>query len=105
MKSVLTALALLAVAGAPIARAHEGHAHAAKAIPLTAGEVMKVDQSAAKVTIKHGPIKHLDMDAMTMVFSAKDPGLLKQVKAGDKVRFAADKVNGQLTVSKIEKAK
>ena len=45
------------------------------------------------------------MDAMTMVFSAKDPGLLKQVKAGDEVRFAADKVNGKFTVTKIEKAK
>ena len=45
MKSELTALALaagLAVAGAPIAKAHEGHAHAAEVTGLTAGGVMKV---------------------------------------------------------------
>lgn len=108
MKNVLTALTLgvgLVVAGAPIARAHEGHSHAADAAPLTKGEVMKVDLSAANVTIKHGPIRNLDMDAMTMVFHAQDPGLLQQVKAGDKIRFAADTVNGQLTVIKLEKTK
>jgi Cu(I)/Ag(I) efflux system protein CusF len=31
--------------------------------------------------------------------------MLKQVKVGDKVRFDADRVNGQITVTKIEKAK
>jgi Cu/Ag efflux protein CusF len=31
--------------------------------------------------------------------------MLKQVKVGDKVRFDADRVNGQITVTKIEKKK
>jgi len=31
--------------------------------------------------------------------------MLKQVKVGDKVRFDADRVNGQITVTKIEKAR
>jgi Cu/Ag efflux protein CusF len=31
--------------------------------------------------------------------------MLKTVKVGDKVRFDADRVNGQFTVTKIEKAK
>jgi Cu/Ag efflux protein CusF len=31
--------------------------------------------------------------------------MLKQVKPGDKIKFEADKVNGQFTVMKIEKAK
>jgi Cu/Ag efflux protein CusF len=35
----------------------------------------------------------------------QDPAMLKQVKAGDKVKFDADKINGQFTVTKIEKAK
>jgi Cu/Ag efflux protein CusF len=73
---------------------------------LIDGQVVKVDPSAANITIKHGPIKKLDMDqGMTMVFHAQDPGLLKGVKAGDKIRFDADSVHGQLTVKKIEKAK
>ena len=70
------------------------------------GQVTKVDQSAGKITIKHGPIKKLGMDeGMTMVFRAQDPKLLKAVKAGDEVKFDAEDVNGQLTVTTIEKAK
>jgi Cu/Ag efflux protein CusF len=70
------------------------------------GEVTKVDESAGKITIKHGPIKKFDMEGgMTMVFRAQDPGLLKQVKPGDKIKFEADKINGQFTVMKLEKSK
>ena len=70
------------------------------------GEVTKVDESAGKLTIKHGPMKKFEMeDGMTMVFRANDPAMLKGVKAGDKIKFEADKVNGQFTVMKLEKAK
>jgi Cu/Ag efflux protein CusF len=73
---------------------------------LIDGQVTKVDPSAGKITIKHGPIPKLDMDeGMTMVFAIANPNMLKIVKAGDKVKFDADRVNGQLTVTKIEKAK
>jgi Cu(I)/Ag(I) efflux system periplasmic protein CusF len=73
---------------------------------LIDGQVTKVDQSAGKITIKHGPIKKLGMDqGMTMVFKAQDPAMIKAVKAGNKVKFDAEQVNGQFTVTKIEKAK
>jgi Cu/Ag efflux protein CusF len=70
------------------------------------GEVTKVDESAGKITIKHGPMQKFDMEGgMTMVFRAQDPAILKQVKPGDKIKFEADKVNGQFTVMKVEKKK
>ena len=70
------------------------------------GQVTKIDESASKITLKHGPLKKFDMDdGMTMVFRVQDPGMLKQVKVGDKVKFEADKVNGQFTVTKIQKSK
>jgi Cu/Ag efflux protein CusF len=73
---------------------------------LIDGQVTRVDQSAGKITIKHGPAKRLGMDeGMTMVYRAQDPAMLGAVKAGDKIRFDADQVNGQFTVTKIEKAK
>jgi Cu/Ag efflux protein CusF len=73
---------------------------------LITGQVTKVDQSASKITIKHGPIPKLDMDeGMTMVFAVSDAAMLKSVKAGDKIKFDAERLNGQLTVTKIEKAK
>lgn len=77
----------------------------AQAPQLINGEVTKIDESAGKLTIKHGPIKKFDMDGMTMVFRAQDPAMLKAVKAGDKVRFDLEKIKGQFTVTKIEKAK
>lgn len=65
-------------------------------------EVRKVDLSAGKITLKHGEIKNLDMPPMSMVFQVKDPALLSQVKAGDKVKFTADKINGAYTVLTLE---
>lgn len=65
----------------------------------------KIDQAQNKVTLKHGPIKNLDMDGMTMVFVVGDPAQLKSIKVGDKVKFEADRVDGRLTVTKIQKAK
>jgi Cu(I)/Ag(I) efflux system protein CusF len=73
---------------------------------LVNGEVTKVDAAAEKITIRHGPLKKFDMqDSMTMVFRVSDPAMLKAVKAGDKVKFDVDRVNGQFTVTKIEKAR
>ncbi|KRE12539.1 RND transporter [Bosea sp. Root483D1] len=69
------------------------------------GTVTKVDEPQGKLTINHGPIKNLDMDAMTMVFRAGDPAMLKGLKAGTKITFDADRVNGQITVTKLQKAK
>jgi len=95
---ILTALAASLV-GAPLPLAAQGD-------ELVTGQVTKVDASAQKITIKHGPLKKFDMeDGMTMVFRAADPAMLKAVKAGDRVRFVPERINGQFTVTKIEKAK
>lgn len=72
---------------------------------LVKGEVVKIDKAAGKVTLKHGPIKNLDMDSMTMVFRVKDPAMLDKIKAGDKVTFEADRVNGAITVTTLDKIK
>jgi Cu/Ag efflux protein CusF len=70
------------------------------------GQVTKIDEAAGKITIKHGPLKKFDMDeGMTMVFRAGDPAMLKAVKPGDRVRFVPDRINGQFTVTRIEKTK
>lgn len=90
------------------ASSHDSHhggmqmASADAAAQMSDGEVRKVDKDAKKITIKHGDLKNLGMPPMTMVFQVKDPALLEQVKAGDKISFVADKVGGQLTVTQIE---
>ena len=95
------------VAQAPSAPAPSAPASAAAAqdLPMVSGTVEKVDAAAGKVTIDHGPIPNLDMDSMTMVFRAQDPAMLKAVKPRDKIRFTADRVNGQITVMKIQRGR
>ncbi|KLK90099.1 RND transporter [Microvirga vignae] len=74
-------------------------------MPTVLGTVEKVDTGAGKITIDHGPIPNLNMDAMTMVFRTQDPTVLKGVKAGDRIRFQAARVNGQISVVRIQKGK
>jgi Cu(I)/Ag(I) efflux system protein CusF len=83
---------------------HAAH-HPAAAAPTTDGEVRKIDKEQGKVTLKHGPIANLEMPGMTMVFKVSDPKLLDSIKEGDKVKFAADKINGVITVTAVEAAK
>ena len=69
------------------------------------GEVKKIDESAGKITLKHGPAKSLGMEEpMTMVYRVKDPALLKQVKVGDKVTFEAEEAASGYTVTTMQKA-
>ena len=72
--------------------------------PSTEGEVKKIDKAQGKITLKHGEIKNLDMPPMTMVFRVSDARMLDDVAVGDKVRFAADKVGGNYTVTTLNKA-
>lgn len=100
MKSAMrSALLAVALGVAPIAAFAQAN--------LTTGEVKKVDESAGKITLKHGPIKNLNMDEeeMTMVFRVSDPAMLKQVKVGDKVQFEAERQTAGITIMKLQKAK
>ena len=78
---------------------------AASALPVVEAEVRKVDLENKKISLKHGEIKNLDMPGMSMVFQVKNAAMLENIKAGDKVMFTADKVDGAFTVLSIEKAK
>lgn len=77
---------------------------AANEADMTEGEVRKVDKDTGKLTIRHGEIKNLEMPAMTMVFQVKEPALLDKVKAGDKVKFRAEKAPSGYVVTTVEAA-
>lgn len=95
IRLAVASFALLAFASAP----------ALAQTPMVPGTIEKVDSETGRLTIRHGKIPNLNMDEMTMVFRAQDPAMLKAVKAGDRIRFSADRVNGQITVTKIEKSR
>jgi Cu/Ag efflux protein CusF len=108
----LAALAAAVLLNASPARAQmAGHQHAAAPASAAAtaeyadGEVRKVDKGAKKLTLRHGPIPNLGMGGMTMVFGLKDPSALDKLKVGDKVRFKAEQVGGDLIVTEIVQAK
>jgi Cu(I)/Ag(I) efflux system protein CusF len=69
----------------------------------TNGEVLKIDKEQGKITLRHGPIKNLDMDQMTMVFRVQESKLLDGIVVGDKVKFEADRVKGQITITKMKR--
>lgn len=68
----------------------------------TVGEVRKVDKAQGKITLQHGPIESLKMPPMTMAYRVQNAAWLDQVKEGDKVRFDADKVNGQYVITALK---
>lgn len=113
INQILLATALGSLALASQVLAHEGHEHAQPAEAgaavvannMSSGEIKKIDKSAAKITIQHGPLRNLNMPGMTMVFKVKAPKMLDGVKVGDKINFIAEKINGSLTLTQLEPSK
>ena len=79
-------------------------AAASAAIPLADGTVKKIDKPNKKVTLSHGPLPN-GMPAMTMVFRVKDSAWLDKMKEGQTIRFAAEDLNGAMTVVRFEPGK
>lgn len=116
-----TTLAFLMAGAAALASAQDHHQHAghaghgaheaatangaaATAATLTEGEVRKIDKEAGKITLRHGEIKNLGMAPMTMVLRVQDAAMLDAVQVGDKVQFAAERLNGAITIIQMQKA-
>ena len=86
----------------PEAHRHQQVAAAAShSAALTAGEVRKVDRDSGEIILKHARIRSMDMPAMTMPFSVRDNALFDQLKAGDRIRFAAEIINDRPTITRI----
>lgn len=80
------------------------HTMAQADMAMSEGTVKKVDKAAGKVTLAHGPLANMGMPPMTMVFRVKDAAWLDRMKASDKIRFVADRVDGAFTVVRYEPA-
>ena len=102
---VAATFALTAVNSA-MAQSHDHENHAATAVAgqdttMSDGEVKKVDKDTGRLTIKHGPLGNLGMPGMTMVFGVKDASALDSLKAGDKIKFVAEKLEGRYVVTQL----
>ena len=108
--ALLVPLALAAAAQAqtavsPSAVSKPVASAAAKQWPLVDGEVIEVDHKEKRVTLKHGPIKSIGMDAMTMEFLVPDAKLLAALKPGAKVKFSAAWKDGDYVLTRVEPRK
>lgn len=72
--------------------------------PTVKGDVRKIDTTSGRISIKHEAIPNLDMPGMTMSFVVQDPDLLTGLTVGDKIKFIADEIDGEITVLWLEKA-
>lgn len=78
---------------------------AAQAAPLSDGMVKKIDMGAGEVVIQHGQLDSIGMPPMTMAFGVADKSWLNRLKAGDRIRFAAEMKGGDPVVSRYEMAR
>lgn len=86
-----------------IAAALASAALAARSEPeWVAATVLEADAARGMVTLQHGPIRAMGMDAMTMPFRAAPPELLRPLRNGSRVRFAVANRNGEWVVTHIE---
>jgi len=92
-----------AMAQTPTPPAAAAPAGAAAASSKAEGEVRRVEVATGRVQLRHGPIAHLDMPPMTMVFRVKSPTLLEGLKEGDRILFTAEKIDGAYTITSVEK--
>lgn len=104
MKTLRHSLLAVVLAAAALPFALPG-AHAASGIApdtpadaISHGEIRKLNKAAGTLTIKHGPLKNLGMEGMTMVFRTKDPAIFEEAKVGDRIDFVAEEPADELTV-------
>jgi Cu/Ag efflux protein CusF len=104
VQATLCAAALLLFAGTAGAQVAAPAGSAAAAADTAEAVIRKIDRDPPRLTLRHGEIRSLDMPPMTMVFRVQAPASIERLKVGDKVRFRAEKVGSDYTVTWIEPA-
>jgi len=77
----------------------------AKSDTLTTGEVIEVDGPVGTITVRHGPIAQLGLNVANRVDAFRVNGdvmegmVFNALRPGDQIKFRAERVNGQLTIT------
>jgi Cu/Ag efflux protein CusF len=69
--------------------------------PLASGRVVAVDRASGRITLEFQPIPQLFLEGGTRIFLVKDPVSLKNVSAGDKVRFEVERTGRSYLVTRV----
>lgn len=66
---------------------------------VVTGTVNAVQNDAGKITITHQSFASLGVPATTTVFRVKPPSMLKRLHSGQKVKFVAERIDGEPTIT------
>ena len=70
-------------------------------LPVVEGKVVAIEAKTDNLTIAHDAIPNLDVGPTTMVFKAASSSMIQKIKMGEKIRFSAVRMNGQLTFTSL----
>ena len=82
---------------------HDPMPHGEAKEALAEGQVVKIDEKALRLTLKHGEIKSLDMGPMTMSFRVSEAAQLKGLQVGDRIHFRAERQGDDFVITHLEK--
>ena len=109
---ILLLITLLTVVGAGVAFAHHeaGGQHSMQTQAPAAsqktgkgtGLIQQIDRDKGVVIIKHGPLKELDMPAMTMTYQVKGKAIPSNLQPLQKVEFELTYDGKDYTITKIK---
>lgn len=66
-----------------------------------AGQIASIDHEAGKITLQHAPIPYLHLPAATSTFRYVESKWLIGRRAGDRVRFRADRIDLALRMTAL----
>ena len=107
LNSAFVALVLVTIAGAhaqdSMQKPSKPRPSAAQStMPLVDGVVRQLDPSIGLIVIEHGDLPNLAMGPMTMGFDVADKRMLNGLKVGQKVKFQAEMIGGNATVTELK---
>lgn len=68
---------------------------------MISGDVVKVDLTSGMITVRHEPNQRLKLGYATDTFRVSEPIMLNAIRLGAHIRFAAERINGELAITKI----
>ena len=71
------------------------------ATDFLAGQILKIDLEAARITLRHGPIAHLSLPAGTTSFRYFESRWVIGRRPGDRVLFRADRFDLALRLTML----
>jgi len=68
---------------------------------VISGDVTQVDLTSGMISVRHEPNQRLKLGSAIDTFRVSEPIMLNAIRPGAHIRFSADRINGELAITKI----